>query len=106
MERGIIINHFNMKKSKCVSHWIGFVLVIIGGLNWGLVGIFEWNLLEWLLGGWEWLLRLVYILIGLAALYMIIGCHCKQCKEGACKCEEPKEAAKVEEPAAPASGME
>ena len=51
--------------------WIALVLVIVGGLNWGLVGLFQWNLVSALFGSVAWLERLVYILVGLAALYMI-----------------------------------
>lgn len=54
-----------------VVDWIALVLVIVGGLNWGLVGIFQWDLVAWLLGSVAWLMRLVYILVGVAALWMI-----------------------------------
>ncbi len=64
----------------CTGSKIGWWLVIIGALNWGLVGTFGWNLVEWLLGNWEWAERLVYILVGLAALGALWGCKCKKCK--------------------------
>ncbi|MFC1648454.1 DUF378 domain-containing protein [Nanoarchaeota archaeon] len=51
--------------------WIAWVLVIIGGLNWGLVGIFDWNLLDAIFGSIAWLARIIYILVGISALYMI-----------------------------------
>ena len=52
--------------------WIAFVLVVIGGLNWGLVGIFNWNLVAAIFGDMTVVARIVYILVGLSALYMII----------------------------------
>ncbi len=51
--------------------WIVIVLVIIGGLNWGLVGVFQWNLVEKIFGNWPVLVRIVYDLVGLSAIYMI-----------------------------------
>lgn len=55
---------------------IGMVLVIIGGLNWGLVGLGQWlggdwNVVHMILGSWMWLEALVYILVGLAALWQL-----------------------------------
>jgi len=48
------------------------VLVIIGGLNWGLVGLFDYNLVDSLFGVGSALARIVYVLVGLAALYSIV----------------------------------
>ncbi len=56
---------------KSVLDWIALVLVIIGAINWGLVGIAGWNLVEIVLGSISWLATLVYILVGLAGLYLI-----------------------------------
>lgn len=50
--------------------WLAFVLVIVGGLNWGFVA-FGWNLVDMLLGAGSMLALTVYGLVGLAALYMI-----------------------------------
>lgn len=47
--------------------WILFALVIVGGLNWGLVGLFEFNLVSWLLGRWDYLERGIYVIIGIAS---------------------------------------
>ncbi|MFC1801472.1 DUF378 domain-containing protein [Nanoarchaeota archaeon] len=51
--------------------WIAFVLTIIGGLNWGLVGLFDLNLVDTIFGSISWLATIVYVLVGLAALYLI-----------------------------------
>ena len=48
------------------------ILLVIGGLNWGLVGLFDLNLVSALLGQ-SALASLVYILVGLSALYQMIG---------------------------------
>jgi uncharacterized membrane protein YuzA (DUF378 family) len=52
--------------------WIALILVIIGGLNWGLVGIFGFDLVAWIFASVYFLARIVYILVALAAIYMII----------------------------------
>lgn len=44
---------------------------IIGALNWGLVGIFRFDLVAYLFGSMSWFTRLVYILVGIAGLYGI-----------------------------------
>lgn len=46
-------------------------LVLIGGINWGLVGLFDFNLVNWICGGYNWASRIVYILVGLSALCAI-----------------------------------
>ncbi len=48
--------------------WVSWILVFIGALNWGLVGVFEWNLVETILGMGT-VTRVIYILVGLSALY-------------------------------------
>lgn len=52
---------------------ISLVLIIIGGLNWLLVGLFEFDLVAAIFGGETAVLsRLVYILVGLSALWQLI----------------------------------
>jgi hypothetical protein len=51
--------------------WIALVLTIIGGINWGLVGFFKWNLVDKLFGVGAVVSRVVYALVGLSALYLI-----------------------------------
>ena len=51
---------------------IAQILSIIGCLNWGLVGIFQFDLVAWLFGGVDSLLsRIIYILVGLAGVWCI-----------------------------------
>ena len=51
---------------------IALVLVVVGGLNWGLVGLFDFDLVQAILGGVPILAQLVYVLVGLAAVYTAI----------------------------------
>lgn len=51
---------------------LAFILVIIGGLNWGLIGLFNFNLVE-VLFGTTIITTIIYILVGLAALYMLLA---------------------------------
>lgn len=51
---------------------ICLLLAIIGGLNWGLVGIWKLDIIAWLLGGQtSWAARTVYILVAVAAICLI-----------------------------------
>ena len=54
-----------------VIDWIALVLAIIGGLNWGLVGAFKFDLVATIFGDMSSLSRIVYVLVGLAAIYLI-----------------------------------
>lgn len=51
--------------------WVAMVLMIVGGLNWGMVGMFDFNLVAALFGSQTPLSRLVYVVVGLASLYAI-----------------------------------
>lgn len=46
-------------------------ITIIGALNWGLIGIFQFDLVAFLFGDMSWLSRIVYILVGICGLYLI-----------------------------------
>ncbi len=48
------------------------VLIIVGGLNWGLVGLFDFNLVSAIFGVDTWLTNLVYILVGISAIYAFV----------------------------------
>jgi uncharacterized protein len=52
--------------------WIALVLMIVGGINWGLVGLFDIDLVAAIFGPMSVLSRAVYALVGLAALYGIV----------------------------------
>ena len=57
--------------NKNILDWIALVLVIIGGLNWGLYGLLDMDLVATLFGSISWLQTAVYTLVGVAALYML-----------------------------------
>ncbi len=60
-------------------HMIAFVLVIVGGLNWLLVGVFGWDIGQ-IFGGMDALIsRLIYVLVGASAVYLA-ATHKKDCK--------------------------
>lgn len=61
-----------MKKLKAINT-IAFILLVVGGLNWGLVGLFDFNLVDAILGGMPALERVVYILVGLSAILAAVN---------------------------------
>lgn len=50
---------------------ISLIVLFIGGLNWGLVGIFRFNLVEWIFGGYNAGSIVIYILVLLATIWLI-----------------------------------
>ena len=60
-------------------HMVTFVLVVVGALNWGLVGLLNMNLVMMLLGSWPMVEKLVYVLVGLSAVYLLVT-HKNDCK--------------------------
>ena len=60
-------------------HTIAFILVVVGAINWGLVGAGEWNVVNMLLGKWPMVEKIVYILVGLSGLTLVFT-HKKDCK--------------------------
>ena len=59
-----------MNKLKSLD-WIALLLVIIGGLNWGLISLFDFDLVSAIFGEMSVLSRIVYGLVGLAAVYLL-----------------------------------
>jgi uncharacterized membrane protein YuzA (DUF378 family) len=54
------------------ANLVTLILVIVGGLNWGLVGLFSLDLVAAIFGSGSALSRLVYILVGLSAVWQIV----------------------------------
>lgn len=52
---------------------LAYVLLIIGGLNWGLVGIGDFNLVSFLFGNTGFISQTIYILVGLSAIWLIVA---------------------------------
>lgn len=50
--------------------WTAIALVVIGALNWGLVGLFEWNLVAAIFGQLSVLSRIIYVVVAAAGLYL------------------------------------
>lgn len=48
---------------------IALILVIVGGLNWGLVAL-NFNLVDAIFGSMQWLVTIIYLLVGLSAIYL------------------------------------
>lgn len=51
--------------------YIALILVIIGAVNWGLIGFFQFNLVDTLFGTMSMFSRIIYALVGIAGLYSI-----------------------------------
>ena len=46
-------------------------IAIIGAINWGLIGLFRFDLVAFIFGDMSWLSRIVYVIVGLCGLYLI-----------------------------------
>ncbi len=64
-----------------MTHKVAYSLVIIGALNWGLIALFDFNLVNTIFGAWPGIERFVYILVGLSALWLLMThmMYCKYC---------------------------
>ena len=61
-----------IKELKKMLDRISLVLLIIGGLNWGSIGLFKFDIVSWLFGGQADLIsRIVYTIVGLSALWCV-----------------------------------
>jgi len=60
-------------------HYVAFALLVVGGLNWGLWALFNLNLVNTVLGSWPMVEKIVYILVGVSAVY-IAATHMSDCK--------------------------
>lgn len=64
-------------------HNVTFILLVVGGLNWLLVGLFQWDLVMALLGSMPIVAKVVYVLVGLSAVYEVVThkANCRACTE-------------------------
>jgi len=62
-------------------HMVAFILLVIGGLNWLLVGVAGWDIGELFGGQGEVISRVIYVLVGLAAIYEVAThkANCRVC---------------------------
>lgn len=76
----------NMHGKKCGMGWFSWLLLVIGALNWGLIGLGnlfgnDWDVVNRIIGSWPALESIVYILVGIAGLMLLFGgCKCEKCK--------------------------
>ncbi len=70
-------------------HMVTFILLLVGGINWGLIGLggflgANWNVVGMILGSWPVVEWLVYLLVGLSAVYELVKHKglCKKCSAG------------------------
>lgn len=74
-----------LKDKGCIYSNVGFWLLVVGAVNWGLVGLGgffggDWNVVKMLFGNWMWLENAVYVLVGVSGVMLAIGCKCDKCK--------------------------
>jgi len=60
-----------MKNSHIVD-LVAVILLLVGGLNWGLVGLFKFDLIASIFGEMSVVSRVIYVLVGLSAVYRIV----------------------------------
>lgn len=56
-----------------IPNWIAFIILAIGGLNWGLVGIFNFNLVDWIFGGLNAGSIIIYVLVLISTIWLIVS---------------------------------
>lgn len=91
--------------AKCIMAKVTKILLIVGGLNWGLYGIgmflgMNLNLVNLIFGSMPVIEYIVYVVVGVCAVVEIFGCPCTSCKDGCTDCKV--EATTTENPATPA----
>jgi len=74
-----------MREKGCTLSTIGFYIVLVGAVNWGLVGLGgffggDWNVVHMIFGSWAWLELAVYVVVGISGLMLVFGCKCDKCK--------------------------
>lgn len=60
-------------KSLSGLDWVALILVIVGGLNWGLIAVIDLDLVATIFGDMSMVARVVYGLVGLSALYVAVA---------------------------------
>lgn len=71
-----------MEKIKSIIKHFAFAVTIIGAINWGLVGVFDFEIFSYFFGAESYSCKLIYIFIGLCALFSttfaVTECRCPQ----------------------------
>src|SRR4051812_5879556 len=71
LDRRANVSHTKSARTLTAVDWIALSLLIIGGVNWGLVGLFNLDLVAEIFGAMSTISRVVYVLVGISALYTI-----------------------------------
>ncbi|MBQ8663334.1 MAG: DUF378 domain-containing protein [Eubacterium sp.] len=50
---------------------IMLAIIIVGAVNWGLIGLFRFDLIAFFFGTMSWVSRVIYVLVGIAGIYML-----------------------------------
>ncbi len=74
------------KKENCPFYWLVLLLTVIGGINWGLIGGLNFNLVSYLFGSGTPVEKAVYIIVGIAAVILLLKSLC--CCKKSCKVEK------------------
>lgn len=62
-----------MRRNLNAMDWIALTLLVIGGINWGLVGLFQFDLVAEIFGGSDAIVsRIIYTLVGLSAVFVAV----------------------------------
>lgn len=61
-----------MKTKMSELEWAAWILTVIGALNWGLIGAFQFDLVQIIFSTNPWLMRVTYSLIGIAGAYWLV----------------------------------
>ena len=57
------------RRSSMTLNWVAFGLVVVGGVNWGLVGLFNFDLIGAIFGDMSSVTRIIYVIVVISALY-------------------------------------
>lgn len=86
-----------MRDKGCMMSTIGYYLILVGAVNWGLVGLGgflggDWNVVHMIFGGMASVESAVYVIVGIAGIMTFVGCKCATCTS--CRvnatCDAPK----------------
>lgn len=64
-----------------VLWWIALVLVVVGAVNWGLVGLFEFDLVAYLFASMMTVAKVVYVVVGVAGLFLFFASLAHKCEK-------------------------
>lgn len=51
--------------------YTALIITVIGAVNWGLVGMFRFDLVAWIFGDMTWISRIIYVIVGICGLYLL-----------------------------------